>query len=241
MPADVTPLHLAAIAMLFVAWALYSPLLSRFGRGTLNVQLDVVRRRWMAIAVTRQVRVPDAVLIGHIIHAVAFFGSATLIVLAGLIGAVVNLKSVHAAVTGLPFVAAMSIELFALKLATVALVLVVSFFSYTYALRKLIYVLALLGGLPEAEAAPATPGLAALVDNTATVLTEAVKSFNTGIRGYYFAIAALFLFAGPVASILATAAVMTLLLWRQTVSRTAHAIGAYVDALAESGEPPRER
>lgn len=241
MPADVTPLHLAAIAVLFTAWALYSPLLSRFGRGTLNVQLDVVRRRWMAIAVTRQVRVPDAVIIGHIIHAVAFFGSATLIVLAGVIGAVVNLRSVHAAVTGLPFVASMSVELFALKLGTLVLVLVISFFSYTYALRKLNYVLALVGGLPEADAAASTPGLDALVDNTATVLTEAMKSFNTGIRGYYFAIAALFLFAGPVASMLATAAVMVLLVWRQTRTRTAHAIGAYVDALARSAEASRER
>lgn len=240
MPADVTPLHFAAIAVLFTAWGLYSPLLSRFARGTLNVQLDVVRRRWMAIAVTRQLRVPDAVIIGHIIHAVAFFGSATLIVMAGLIGAVVNLRAVHEAVTGLPFVAHMSIELFAIKLATVALVLVISFFSYTYALRKLNYVLALLGGLPEADAAPTTPGLAVMVDSTAAVLTEAMKSFNTGIRGYYFAIAALFLFAGPVASILATTAVMALLVWRQTATRTAHAIGTYVDAVALGDEPPRD-
>jgi uncharacterized membrane protein len=152
--------------------------------------------------------------------------------MAGLVGAVVSLESVHEAVTGLPFVPTMSIELFALKLGTVAIVLVISFFSFTYALRKLNYVLALVGSLPEADGAASTPGLAAMVENTATVLTEAVKSFNTGIRGYYFAVAALFLFAGPLASILATLAVMALLVWRQTATPTARAIGAFVDALA---------
>jgi len=233
MPEDVTFLHLVAIGLLFAAWGSYSPILAKFGRGTLNVQLDVVRRRWMQIAVTRSIRVPDAILVGHIINAVAFFGSATLIVMAGLVGAVVNLGTVHLAVISLPFVPTMSIELFALKLGTVALVIVISFFSFTYALRKLNYVLALVGSLPEADAAPSTPGLDAMVENAATVLTEAVKSFNTGIRGYYFAVAALFLFAGPLASILATAAVMALLVWRQTCTRTARAIGAFVDALGD--------
>ena len=41
-------------------------------------------------------------------------------------------------------------------------------------------------------------------EQTARVLTEAVRSINNGIRGFYYAMAALFLFAGPYACIAAT-------------------------------------
>src|SRR5260221_104405 len=70
-----------------------------------------------------------------------------------------------------------------------------------------------------------------MVEETATVLTEAVRSINNGIRGFYYAIAALFLFAGPYYCMAATVAITTLLYYRQMFSPTAIAIGKYVDAL----------
>jgi uncharacterized membrane protein len=63
------------------------------------------------------------------------------------------------------------------------------------------------------------------------VLSEAIRSFNNGIRGYYYAVAALFLLAGPVACICATCLVMAMLFWRQTMTRTSKAIASYVDAV----------
>ena len=36
-----------------------------------------------------------------------------------------------------------------------------------------------------------------MIAQTAVVLTESVKSLNNGIRGFYFAVASLFLFVGP--------------------------------------------
>ena len=66
------------------------------------------------------------------------------------------------------------------------------------------------------------------------VLTEAVRSINNGIRGFYYAIAALFLFAGPYAAISATVAITALLFYRQLFSPTAVAIARYVDALRGS-------
>ncbi len=93
--------------------------------------------------------------------------------------------------------------------------------------------MALAGGLPEAEIqeVPESGARHDMVEATGTVLTEAVKSFNSGIRGYYFAVAALFLFIGPIPCMLATAAVMVLLVYRQIGTRTARAIGRYVKAM----------
>ncbi len=123
----------------------------------------------------------------------------------------------------------MSADLFALNFALVTFILLLSLFAFTYALRKMAYVFALLGGL---DVAPAqTPEITVMADQTARVLTEAVRSINTGIRGFYYAVAALFLFAGPVVCIVATLLITGLLYYRQLYSPTAVAIAKYVAAL----------
>ena len=60
-------------------------------------------------------------------------------------------------------------------------------------------------------------------EQAAIVLTEAVRSINNGIRGFYYAIAALFLFAGPYVSIAATLVITGILYYRQLYSPTARA------------------
>lgn len=220
---------MAAVAFLIAAWATYSPLLTRFARGTLNTQLGVVRQRWIDLSTRRDNRTFDAVMLGHIINSVAFFGSATLIVLAGVVGVFANAGRVHVMVSTLPFVGQMSLELFALKLLVIGLLLTISFFSFTYALRKFVYTVSLLGGLP--EPGDNHPHQAQLITAAATVLSEAVRSFNSGIRGYYYSVSALFLFISPISCMATTALVMLMLFYRQTSTRTAKTIEAYVDAL----------
>ena len=229
MPADLDLLHIIAVGFLIAAWATYSPLLSRFARGTLNDQLSLVRQRWIDLSTRRENRTFDAVMLGHIINSVAFFGSATLLVLAGALGVFANAARVHELVSTLPFVGQMSLELFALKVLVIGLLLTISFFSFTYALRKFVYTVALLGGLPEPE--DKHPHQAELITAAATVLSEAVRSFNSGIRGYYYSVAALFLFISPVSCMAATGLVMVMLFYRQTSTRTAKTIETYVDAL----------
>ncbi|MGI9464073.1 MAG: DUF599 domain-containing protein [Aestuariivirgaceae bacterium] len=233
MPDDLDILHVAAVALLITAWATYSPLLTRFARGTLNTQLSVVRRRWIDLSTRRDNRTFDAVMLGHVINSVAFFGSATLLVLAGVVGVFANAGRVHVLVSTLPFVGKMSLELFALKVLVVGMLLTISFFSFTYALRKFVYTVSLLGGLP--EPGDNHPHQAELIAAAATVLSEAVRSFNSGIRGYYYSVSALFLFISPVSCMATTGLVMLMLFYRQTSTNTARTIEAYVDAL-QSGD-----
>lgn len=234
LPADLSLLHALAALLVFVSWVLYSPLVSAFGRGTLNNQLGSVRARWIATTIGRQNRAADAVLLGHIINSVAFFGSATLIVLAGLVGTLANVTEVHRLVSALHFAGRGSLELFSLNLTVVSLVMLLCFFSFTYALRKLIYTVSLLGGLPEDTHRDERCDI--MVTATATVLSDAINSFNSGIRGFYLAVAALFLFVGPIACIVANALVMGLLLYRQLRTPTAMAIERYVDALSRGAD-----
>jgi uncharacterized membrane protein len=231
LPPDLDLPRAAAIIVIFAAWGLYGPVLTVFGKGTLNMQLHAVRRRWMRMLTLapREKRTFDGIMMGHISNAMAFFGSATLLVLAGLVGTIANAAQVHHAVDALNFTGPMSTELFALYLGVLTAVMAIAFFSFIYALRKLSYVLAMIGGLGEAP----EDGLPAVVmrNETATVMTEAVRSLNNGVRGYYYAIAALFLFIGPVASMVMTAVMTGILFYRQVLSPTARAIGRYVDAM----------
>jgi hypothetical protein len=68
-----------------------------------------------------------------------------------------------------------------------------------------LYVFAMLGGLQATTAESPEVAHDGRADQP-RVLTEAVRSINTGIRGFYYAVAALFLFAGPYVCIGATRA-----------------------------------
>ena len=231
MPADFTIWRVVAIFLIFAMWSGYGPILNLLGHGTLNSQLHVVRMKWMRMVINskRENRVVDGILLGHISGQMSFFGSATLIVLAGLLGTLVSINRVHASISEMQFFPQTSVELFTLHFAVLTVIVAFAFFQFTDALRKLAYTLAMIGGLPEAPVDD--PQAQVMIDQTATVLTDSVKSLNNGIRGFYFAVAALFLFAGPATSIVMTLLVSGILYWRQGFATVALAIERYVNAM----------
>ncbi|MEO1795382.1 MAG: DUF599 family protein, partial [Pseudomonadota bacterium] len=167
MPDDFSAEHAIAVLLIFVCWLGYSLALGWLGGGPINAKLESVRFHWIAAMTDRTMRPFDAILIGHITNALAFFGSATLIVLAGLISSFAGVQSIHQLISELDFVSPVSLELFELLLGFVTVVLAISFFSFTYALRKLIYVIALIGALPHTS--DDCPTLGRMVEATATV------------------------------------------------------------------------
>ncbi len=231
LPDDLYLLQAVAVGLIFALWGLYTPILKIFGRGSLNTQLHTVRLRWLRVhqGTGREHRVFDAIMLGHIASSISYFGSATLLVLAGLVGTLINVNRIYIMTRELNFLAVMSADLFTLYFAILTLILALSFFAFTYALRKMAYTFALLGGLQESAAD--TPESRIMVEQTTIVLTEAVRSINNGIRGFYYAIAALFLFAGPYICMAATIIITGVLYYRQLFSPTAIAIGRYVEAL----------
>lgn len=231
LPVDFGWPNAMAVGLIFFLWTCYGPILSVFGKGSLNSQLHYVRMQWFRVhhGVHRQDRVFDAILLGHISNSVSYFGSATLIVLAGLVGTLVNVNRIYIAAQDVKFLAPMTADLFAMYFGILTLILALSFFAFTYALRKMAYTFALLGGLEEIPAE--TPEANIMSEQAATVLTEAVRSINNGIRGYYYAVATLFLFGGPYVCMIATLLITAVLYYRQLSSPTAVAIGKYVEAL----------
>lgn len=231
LPPDFDLVHALAVVFLFVAWFSYSVILNTIYRGSLNEQLTTVRMQWIATSLTRAQKPFDAILLGHMVNSIAFFGSATLIVLAGTITVFASVQSVYDIVLALSFANPASFELFVLHISVLNVTLAIAFFSFTYALRKLIYVLALVGALPEQKLSPAQQEQAdVMVKSASIVMTEALKTFNFGIRGYYYFVAALGLFVSPYLSIGLTLFVTLVLIYRQINTPTARAIESYVDA-----------
>ena len=231
MPTDLDAPRLLALLLIFALWLLYSPMLGVLGRGTLNAQLHVVRLRWMRMLLEshRENRVFDGILLGQLSGTMSFFGSASLIVLAGLVGTLASINRVHASLVTMDFFPPISLNLFTVYFSALTLIMAFSFFSFTYALRKLGYTIAMIGALNEAKSKNTHSEV--MIAQTAVVLTEAVKSLNHGIRGYYFAVAALFLFVGPYAAIMMTVGTALVLMYRQGFSMEALAIERYVDAM----------
>ena len=229
MPFDLNTMQVLAIVSMFGAWFSYSAILKLISSGSLNDRLSLVRTQWIANSVNRPQKPFDAILLGNIVSSISFFGSATLLVLAGLFAFFTHSKAVYDIILSLPFEPALSYEEFVLQMAIVNATLAISFFSFTYALRKVTYVIALIGALPSGDLnEKQSQHVDKMVESAAIVLTEALKTFNFGIRGYYYFIAALGLVVSPYLSLGLTAILTFILFYRQLGSKTAKAIDRFV-------------
>jgi uncharacterized membrane protein len=113
----------------------------------------------------------------------------------------------------------------------VLLVFAHTFLKLSWALRRLNYTLAMI------SAAPPKPGFAQrnrIALELAALLSLAVRSFNAGVRGYYFALAALTWLVGPEALMTVTCGIVAMLAWRHFAAGTAKAIRrSYAAVLGE--------
>ncbi len=212
----------AALALFFMCWLGYGPLLGLIGRksGSLNDDMLHVRRIWMQAMTRREMRLVDSQLMGHSINSASFFASTNLLLIAAVAGILFGGES---RLQGFAAVGAEDVPLRMLegKLALVLICLARGFLDFIWALRQLNYTLALIGAAPEDQRENAAFGEAA-----ANLINPALASFSQGVRGYYFALAAAAWLFGPLWLGAGVFSAFALLLWRQEASPAARAIRA---------------
>ena len=217
-----TPFDYAALALFFLCWLGYDPLLRLLARrsGTLNDDMELVRRAWMTAMTHREIKLVDSQLMGHSINSASFFASTNLLLIAAVAGilfggqgALEGVASVGAA--GTP------IKLLEGKLALVLLCLVRGLLDFIWALRQMNYTLALIGSAPEVHV---EADRAALGQAAAALLNPALSAFSQGVRAYYFALAAATWLFGPMWLALGVLSAFALLVYRQAASPAARAI-----------------
>ena len=177
----------------FVAiWAGYTWYADRHARRahSLRAVMHAYRTAWMQQMLLRDNRVMDVNILRNLLQGGAFFASATLLVLAGLLTILGSTDRAIEIVRALPFAAATSQLQWELKLLVLIVIFVYAFFKFTWALRQFNYCSTLIGAAPQGPDD-------AFANLAAEVSTNASKDFNQGLRAYYFSLAALGWFVGP--------------------------------------------
>jgi uncharacterized membrane protein len=121
--------------------------------------------------------------------------------------------------------------LFDTKIVLITATLARGLLDFIWAIRQLNYVLAVIGAAPERRTDAWYDAYAA---SATQILNPAFTSSNSGVRGYYFALAAAAWLVGPLSLALATAAVTALLLWRQSNAAAARGVRAARALLEEA-------
>jgi uncharacterized membrane protein len=158
---------------------------------------------------------------GHALNSASFFASSNLLLIAAAAGALFGGDSTFRSVSALEVVKTSSRLLFEMQLALVLLSLARGLLDFIWSIRQLNYCIAAIGAVPENLDAERNSAFGAVV---ARLLNPALSSFNAGVRGYYFALAAAVWLFGPLAFMGATVGAVALLLWRQRSSPAAAAI-----------------
>jgi uncharacterized membrane protein len=223
-PLSLDPVNIAALSLFAVCWLFYQPilnLLSRRGGAVINTDLMVVRSAWMHNMARRDGRFMDGQLLAQTLSSSSFFASSNLILIAATAGVLFGGQSSFRNVSSLIVIKTSTRLLFEAQLGLVVLTLARGLLDFIWGIRQLNYVLAAIGAIPE-RADDATHH--AYGDAAGRLLNPALHSVNSGVRGYYFALAAAAWLVGPIAFMVATLGAVSLLFWRQRRSTAAIAI-----------------
>ncbi len=181
---------------------------------SVTVLMSERRRDWMKVFVTRDPRIFDSQILGGLRQGTAFFASTCLLAVGGVLALAGNtepLRGVAAEVTDM----AVPVLIFQLKLALVALFLTNAFLKFVWANRIFGYCAVLMAAVPNEPDDPTSYPRAA---QAAELNIRAAINFNRGLRSMYFALGALAWLLGPVALLVATGTVVSVIWSREFAS-----------------------
>lgn len=184
-------LDIFAFVFFLVAWFGYSRYAVKHYHTRTNLMwtMDQIRKKWMIEMLHRENRIMDATLIGNLLRSIAFFASTTILILLGII-TVLGTHSTEGLqlVKALPFAIGSSAFMWEFKLLVLAVIFTSAFFKLTWAQRQYNYSCALVGAAPAKEHLEEKHNEYAL--RVGELISNAGVHFNSGLRAYYFGLAA---------------------------------------------------
>ena len=225
MPHFLSLLDLIALACFLGAWIGYAFMVERTRRGDdgLNARMNRYRELWMQRALGRDMRMVDMQIMASLQNGTAFFASTSLIALGGALALLRSTEQVMTMISGLPVGLQTTRELWEAKTIGLVIIFAYAFFKFGWSYRLFNYVVIMLGAMPFASEKD-TPEAASHVLRTARLFESAGRHFNRGQRAIFFALGYLGWFMGPIALILATAAVLVATWRRQFASDELRAV-----------------
>jgi uncharacterized membrane protein len=197
--ASLSTLDWLALALFAACWLGYATLTDRvrsIRERSVIAAMDEHRRRWMRATLARENRIADMAAIGNLMTSTSFLATTSILILGGLVAMLGASDMGRRVVASLPWSDVPSEAAWEVKIALLLLIFVNAFFELTWALRQFNYSSILVGAMPMRSAEPAD---LAQADAAARVLNRAARHFNTGLRSYYFGLAALAWIVHPLA------------------------------------------
>ncbi|MGX9962806.1 DUF599 domain-containing protein [Roseomonas sp. F4] len=188
-----------ALAIFAACWLGYATVVDRVPRirqASVIAAMDGYRRRWMRAMLTRDNRIADMAAIGNLMNSTSFLATTSIFILGGLVALLGAPDLGRRVVATLPFAAVPDDSTWELKIGLLLVIFINAFFELTWALRQFNYTSILVGGIPCGK--PDAEALS-LADMAAEVANRAAQHFNTGLRSYYFGLAALAWVVHPLA------------------------------------------
>lgn len=220
-----TPLDLAALAVFALGWAAYHALVERspFGRRALNNRMNEYRLRWMLEMQARENRIVDSSLMGTLQSGTSFFASTSLLALGGSLTLLRGADDALRILNDFPLATATARAAWDLKVVGLVVIFGYAFFKFAWCYRLFNYASILVGATPSAGSGrPEQRRLTAL--RAAEMTIVAGRHFNRGQRAFFFALAYLGWFVGPVVLMGTTLVVLFAILVRQFASDALRAV-----------------
>ncbi|WP_135466911.1 DUF599 domain-containing protein [Crenalkalicoccus roseus] len=205
---SLTLLDWIALGVFAACWIGYATVVDRVPRirgRSVIAAMDEHRHRWMQAMLGRENRIADVATIGNLMNSTSFLANTAIFILGGLV-AMLGSPELGARVFGvLPFAAAPDPVAWEMKVALLLVIFVRAFFELTWALRQFNYCCIVVGGIGQGADDPRWVRRAA---TAAKVANRAARHFNSGLRAYYFGLAALAWLLHPLALVAASLLVL---------------------------------
>jgi uncharacterized membrane protein len=214
----------AACLWFALCWAGYTACAdhSPWRRHSFSMAMNHERRAWMDQMMARELRMVDTQILGNLLRSLGFFASTTILLVAGLIAGLGATEQAIETLAELPFAVPTTKAAWHVKVLLLIVIFVYAFFKFAWAFRLTNNCSILIGAAP---AAPADPALAAAqAERAAAIIGLAAHHLNRGLRGYFFALAALAWFLHPALFAVGSTWVVLVLYRREFRSRALRAL-----------------
>jgi len=177
---------------------------------SVSVLMAEYRREWMRQMVTREPRIYDAAILASLRQGTAFFASASLISIGGVLALIGNTDQLIGIADDLTLDRDPSI-VWELKLLVTLFFVTNAFLKFVWSNRLFGYCAVLMSAVPNDITDPRTMPRAM---QAAEINVTAARGFNRGLRSVYFGLASVAWLAGPIA-LIGASLITCLVLWRR--------------------------
>ncbi|MBN9441605.1 MAG: DUF599 family protein [Bosea sp.] len=215
-------LDLVALAFFAASWVgyHYAVELGPHAGKSLNMRMNLRRARWIRESLLRENRIVDTQVMNGLQNGTAFFASTSMIAIGGTLALLQSAERVVAIFADLPLNSAPTRTVWEIKVIGLAMIFGYAFFKFAWAYRLFNYCVILIGALPPARGHDEREAERA-IHETVEMNVAAGRHFNRGQRAFFFALAYMGWFLGPLSFIFFTAAVLVAMYRRQFASDAA--------------------